>query len=153
MRQGQLVGGVAVVVDKVLNVAQGLHVEIFDDGQERHQGVGKYLGLGGGGDALVELVQRVHLKEMAEGAGVERHLVQFATGHQRLHLAAIVGHGGAQTAELVVNELEHTCQSAELTSVLGKYLHAALIADVVLDGRPHVLQGGAHLDLEAQFVE
>ena len=63
-------------------------------------------------------------------------------------MSAVFRHGDAQAAELVVRQLQHTRQPAELSAVLRRQLHGTLVADVVLDSRPHMLQGCTHLNLE-----
>ena len=153
LRKGKLVGGIAVGLDKALDVAQGLHVEILEHREEGHQRGWVDLGLIGGGDATIESVEGLHFEVAAERIGVERRLIELTGGNECLHAAAIVGERGAQTAELIVDELEHACQTAELAEVLLGDAHLALVAYIVLDGGPYVLKGRTHLELETVLIE
>ena len=149
LREGQLVGFLTVLLYEALHVAECFHTERFEYRQVGHQRHGEYLCLVHGGDAFVQSVEGVHVDETAERFGREGHVVKSAALHQSLYLPPVVGDGGAQTTELVVGQFQHTGQSAELSAEIWWEFHVAFVADVVLDGRPHVLQGGAHLQFKA----
>ena len=140
-----MVGIVAVVIDEVLHVAECLQSERFEQWQVWHQGYRIYLSLIDSGNAPVQTLKRLQVEIVAEGVCCQGHVVEFSMLHQRLHLTTVVRKHDAQTTELIVDELEHARQSAELSAIFVGNLHIAFIAQVVLDGGPHMLQTCAHL--------
>ena len=118
-----------------------------------HQAVVVQLGLVDGGHLVGQALERPEVAIAAEGVAIERHLVEIAAGHKRLHVAAIVGDFLADAAELLVGQLQHTRQAAHIALVLDGDFHVALVAHIVLHIGPHVLQGAAHLQFEARLVE
>lgn len=78
LREGELVGSIAVGLDKPLDVAQGLHVKILEHGEEGHQRGWVDLGLIRGSDTAVEPIEGLHFEVATERIGVERRLIELA---------------------------------------------------------------------------
>ena len=64
------------------DVAQGLHAEILEDGEERHHRRVEELRLVDGGYAAVELPEGIQVQESPEGVAVQWHLVEVAGGDE-----------------------------------------------------------------------
>ena len=55
-------------------------------------------------------------------------------------------------AELVIRYLEQSCEPVNTPHVLARYLHAGLVAGIMIDGRPCVLKGRAQLQFKTIVV-
>lgn len=132
--KGELIGIVTVVVDEALDIPQGGHAEMLHEGEKVHEGRGYNLCLIDGCDALIQTIEGLQFKITAEGVCGEGHFVKLTRLYQSLHLTLMLSQHLAQTAEFVVNQFEHTCQTTELATVFGQNGHITLVACVVLDG-------------------
>ena len=146
---GDLVGAFRIALDQPGHVAERPQAHPLEDGQERQQRDFLDLRLVDGGDPAVQRAERIELQVAPVGIAVQRGVVEVAGGDQGAHAAAVVRQLRADAAELLVHELQHTRQAAQVAEVFARDFHAALVACVVVHIGPGVLQDGTHLDLEA----
>ena len=118
LRECQQVGILTVVLYESLYVAKRLHTERFEQRQVGHHRHGVYLCLIHCGNAVVQPFEGIQFNETAERIVRQGNVIESSALHQTLYLPPVVGDGGAQTAELVVGQFQHTCQSAELSAEL-----------------------------------
>ena len=150
---GKEISVIFVFAEETLHVTQRLAVQGEENAQVADEGCFLYLRLVDGGNAFVEAVKRFRHHIGTEGVAVKQHIIQFAVLHQLLDAAAVVGNLRADTAELVIRHLQHTCEPVHASHVLTGNLHAGLVSGVVIDSRPSMLQRGAQLELETYVVE
>ena len=86
-----MVGIIAVLVDKVLNITKGFKFEGLKHRQIRHHRNWEYLCLVDGSDAAVQTVKGLQIKIAPERLGRQRYVIEFAILYQCQHLTAIVG--------------------------------------------------------------
>ena len=146
-------GRIAIGFDEALYFAERIKMEILKHRQERHLRYRVDFCLISSCDTLIKLIEWLHRDETTERGFIERHFVELTRGDQRLYAAAIVGKRGAQATELIVDKFEHASQTAELATILLGNTDITFITRVVLDGRPHMLEGGTHLDFKAVLIE
>ena len=151
--KGQLVRLDRAGLAHPLHVAQRAQPQVAHRLQVRHSAERLDLRLVDGGNLRVERTERIERQVVAQRIGVEQDGVEVAVFHQLFHLAAIVGQILADAAELVVGQLEQAGQAREAPEVFHRNFDTALVAGIVVHVGPDVLEGGAHLDFEADVVQ
>ena len=112
-----------------------------------------YVTLVDGGNFVVELAERVHFQIALEGVSVECYFVEIARSYEFFDAASVFAQLASDAAELIIRHFKHSGKAAEIAKIDLRNFYAGFVAGVVIHIGPGVLQDGAHLDFETDFVE